>query len=131
MILSSLSSWRLREPASEKGRSSGVRSAISRRTFTHSTLAATALAALPARAGWADASKPANVPAQLGAIGLTGKPVTVAAADIKELRAALRGPLLLAADDAMTARVVSGTPPSITTRRSSCVAPTRRTSCTP
>jgi FAD/FMN-containing dehydrogenase len=48
---------------------------------------------------WADAAKPAAIPAQVNAMGLTGKPVTLAAAEIKELRAALHGTLLLAADD--------------------------------
>ena len=72
---------------------------ISRRTFTHATLAATAFAALPARPLWADASKPATIPVQVDAVGLTGKPVTLAAAEIKELRAALGGRLLLAADE--------------------------------
>ena len=50
--------------------------AISRRTFTNSSLAATALAALPARSLWAEVSKPSTIPAQLDAVGLTGKPVT-------------------------------------------------------
>jgi FAD/FMN-containing dehydrogenase len=98
MILTSFNQG-LRAPATEQRRSSSPAGAISRRSFTHSTLAAGALAALPARLLWADASNPAAIPAQVNAIGLTGKPVTLAAAEIKELRAALRGPLLLAADD--------------------------------
>ncbi|HUI59689.1 MAG TPA: FAD-binding oxidoreductase, partial [Steroidobacteraceae bacterium] len=98
MILTSLNHW-LREPATEQRHYARSGVAISRRAFTHSTLAATALAALPARPLWADTSKPAVIPAQVNAIGLTGKPLTLTAADIKELRAALRGPLLLAADE--------------------------------
>src|SRR5262249_30000276 len=89
----------LREPAPKQRRRTSPGLAISRRTFTQSTLAATALAALPARSLWADTSKPATIPAQVDAVGLTGKPVSLAAADIKDLRAALQGPLLLAADD--------------------------------
>lgn len=97
-MLTRFNPW-LRGYATGRDGNTGPGVAISRRTFTHSTLAATALAALPARALWADAASPAAIPAQLAAIGLTGKPTTLAAAEIKELRAALRGPLLLAADD--------------------------------
>jgi len=98
MILASFGR-RLRQSCCEQAPNARPETAISRRVFTHSTLAATALAALPARPLWADTSRPAAIPAELSAIGLTGKPVTLAAAEIKELRAALRGPLLLAADD--------------------------------
>ncbi len=73
--------------------------ALGRRAFMRSTLAATALAVAPARRVWADASKPAAIPARVDAIGLAGNPVSLAAADIKDLRKALRGPLLLAADE--------------------------------
>jgi FAD/FMN-containing dehydrogenase len=72
---------------------------LDRRAFTRGTLAATAMAALPVGRLWAQAAKPAAIPAQVAAIGLTGKPVSLATADIRELRAALRGPLLLAADE--------------------------------
>jgi FAD/FMN-containing dehydrogenase len=99
MILTSLFNPRLRETASKQRDNADSGIEISRRTFTRSTLAATALAALPARQLWADASKSAVIPAQVGAIGLSGKPVSLAAAEIKELRAALHGPLLLAGDD--------------------------------
>ena len=98
MILTSFNHW-LRESTAGPRHSCSAGSAISRRTFTQSTLAATALATLPAQRLWADASKPAAIPAQVGAIGLGGNPVTLTAAEIKELRAALHGPLLLSADD--------------------------------
>ncbi len=80
------------------GTNKAVRAAVGRRAFVRSTLAATALAAAPARRLWADAAKPAAIPARLDAIGLAGNPVALTAADIRDLRAALRGPLLLAAD---------------------------------
>jgi FAD/FMN-containing dehydrogenase len=72
---------------------------MDRRAFTRGTLAATAMAALPARQLWAQAARAAPVPSQVAAISLGGKPITLAAADIKDLRAAMRGPLLLAADE--------------------------------
>lgn len=73
--------------------------AMNRRTFTRGTLAASAMAALPARQIWAQAASSAAIPAEVAAIGLTGDSVTLAAADIRDLRAALSGALLLAADD--------------------------------
>jgi FAD/FMN-containing dehydrogenase len=98
MFLTAMNSW-LPGAATAQSRNGGPGLAVSRRTFTQSTLAATTLAALPGGTLWADASKPASIPGQLQAIGLAGKPVTLVAADIKDLRAALHGPLLLAADE--------------------------------
>ncbi len=68
----------------------------SRRHFVRSALAATA-AASPAVRLWADAAS-GVVPASLAGITSDGKSVTLAGADIKELRAALKGQLLLAND---------------------------------
>ena len=72
---------------------------LDRRGFMRSTLAATAMAAVPGSRVWADAAKPATVPDQLAAVSLAGKPVSLTSAEIRELRSALRGPLLLAQDD--------------------------------
>jgi FAD/FMN-containing dehydrogenase len=68
---------------------------IGRRGFVGSALAA---ATLPLGPVWADAND-AELPEQLPAIGLDGKPIAIARADIKEFRASLRGQLLLAGND--------------------------------
>ena len=69
---------------------------VSRRGFLGG--AAAMAAALPAAPIWADASTSGAVPANVAAIGLAGKPVTLTASDIKDLRAGLKGELLLAQD---------------------------------
>jgi len=69
---------------------------VSRREFI-SAAAAVAIA-LPAGRVWADASGP-NVPASVGAVGLSGKQVTLTASDIADLRSGLSGQLLLAKDN--------------------------------
>ncbi|HTT44012.1 MAG TPA: FAD-binding oxidoreductase [Steroidobacteraceae bacterium] len=69
---------------------------IGRRQFLG--VAASAAAWLPARTAWADLSGPAAVPAQIAAVSVEGKPVTLTGAEVKELRAALGGKLLLAQD---------------------------------
>lgn len=66
---------------------------IQRRTFVHS-LAAAAATALPAARLWADAVSPTSLSAVTGA----GKPVTLSASDIKDLRAGFHGQVLLAQD---------------------------------
>ncbi len=68
---------------------------VGRRGFVGSALAA---ATLPLGRAWADANA-VELPEQLSAIGLDGKPITIARADIKEFRASLRGQLLLAGND--------------------------------
>jgi FAD/FMN-containing dehydrogenase len=72
--------------------------AIGRRGFLGTTLAATALAATRAGALWADAPQSGAVPEQLAAISGAGTPLTLTAAEIKDFRAGLKGPLLLAQD---------------------------------
>jgi FAD/FMN-containing dehydrogenase len=72
---------------------------MDRRAFTRGTLAAAAMATLPACKPSTQAATMAAIPAQVDAIGLAGTPITLAAADIKELRAAMRGSLLLATDE--------------------------------
>jgi len=69
---------------------------IGRRQFLGA--AASAAALLPARALWADVSASGTVPAQVAAVSGEGKPVTLTAAEVKELRASLKGKLLLAGD---------------------------------
>ena len=69
---------------------------IDRRHFLGA--AGAALAVLPARRLWADALTTGATPDTLVAVGSTGKPVTLSASDIKDLRASLRGQLLLAQD---------------------------------
>jgi len=68
---------------------------VSRREFMGS--AAAAAIALPAGRVWADATA-ANVPISVAAVDLSGKPITLTASDIKDLRAGLSGQLLLAKD---------------------------------
>jgi len=68
---------------------------VGRRGFVGSALAA---ATLPLGRAWADAND-VELPEQLSAIGLDGKSIAIARADIKELRASLRGQLLLAGSD--------------------------------
>jgi len=69
---------------------------IGRRQFL--SVAASAAALLPARALWAEASGSGAVPSQVAAVSGEGKPVTLTAAEVKELRAGLKGKLLLAGD---------------------------------
>jgi FAD/FMN-containing dehydrogenase len=96
LLRTSFDPWRHMRAAASG--SAHATTSIDRRTFTRGTLAATALAALPAGRLWADTVRPAAIPSQVAAVGLTGKPITLAASDIKALRTALRGPLLLAVD---------------------------------
>src|ERR1041384_7182020 len=68
---------------------------VGRRGFVGSALAA---ATLPLGRAWADANA-VELPEQLSAIGLDGKPISIPRADIQEFRASLRGRLLLAGND--------------------------------
>ena len=63
-----------------------------RRKFVQSVAAAAA--ALPASRLWADTASDASV----AAVTLAGKPITLSASDVKDLRGSLRGKLLLAQD---------------------------------
>lgn len=69
---------------------------IARRQFLG--VAATVAALLPARSLWAEVSGSASIPAELAAVSGEGKPITLTGAEVKELRAALKGKLLLAQD---------------------------------
>lgn len=73
-----------------------TRQRIGRRQFLG--VAATAAAILPARALWADVSGSGTVPSEVAAVSGEGKPVALTAAEVKELRAGLKGKLLLARD---------------------------------
>ena len=84
-------------------RSSGGPSVLDRRAFVRSGLAATVLAAAPVGRLWADTATPAAIPAEVAAFGLDGKPLVLKAADIRALRAAFKGPLLLAQDESYDA----------------------------
>src|SRR5262245_60115036 len=79
--------------AKESARSRQYR--VGRRGFVGSGLAVAAT--LPLGRVWADA-KDIELPEQLAAIGLDGKQITIARADVKDFRASLRGKLLLAGD---------------------------------
>src|SRR3954467_2074415 len=68
---------------------------VGRRAFVGSALAA---ATLPLGRAWADANN-VELPDQLAAVGLDGKPISIARADIKDFRASLHGQLLLAGND--------------------------------
>jgi FAD/FMN-containing dehydrogenase len=70
-------------------------SRVGRRGFMGAGLAA---ATLPFGRVWADA-RDIELPEQLAATGLDGKPIAIARADIKDFRASLRGQLLLAGDE--------------------------------
>jgi len=69
---------------------------IGRRQFLG--VAATAAALLPARGLWAEVSGSSAVPSQVVAVSGEGMPVALTAAEVKELRAGLKGKLLLARD---------------------------------
>ncbi len=91
---------------------------IGRRTFTHSTLAAAALAALPMRRTWAQAVKTAAIPAKVDAIGLAGNPVSLPAAGHQgPARGIARPAAAVLRTRVTTRRAASGTPPSTATRR--------------
>ena len=68
----------------------------SRRRFVR-TLGAAA-AAIPTARLWADASSAVAGSATLAAVSSTGKPITLTASDIKDLKGSLKGNLLLARD---------------------------------
>jgi hypothetical protein len=61
-------------------------------------VAASVAALLPARRLWADVAGSGAVPSQVAAVSGEGKPVMLTGAEVKELRAALKGKLLLAQD---------------------------------
>ena len=69
---------------------------IARRQFLGA--AATVAALLPARSLWADVAGSGVIPAEIVAVSADGKSVTLSGADLKELRAGLKGKLLLAQD---------------------------------
>jgi FAD/FMN-containing dehydrogenase len=69
---------------------------IDRRQFLGG--AAAVAAALRARPLWAAASASGAIPDSVTAVGISGKPVTLSAADIRDLRSSLHGELLLAHD---------------------------------
>ena len=66
---------------------------LNRRHFVHSLAAAAA--AVPAARVWADSAPAAATPA----LTIDGKPITLAASDIKDLRKSVRGQVLLARDE--------------------------------
>ncbi len=72
-------------------------SRMGRRQFLGAAAAAAAL--LHARPLWADVPNAKAIPDSLTAVGGSGKPVTLTAADIKDFRASMQGQLLLAQDD--------------------------------
>jgi FAD/FMN-containing dehydrogenase len=79
------------------GSAEGAHMTLDRRHFVRSALAATA-AATPAARLWADTAAPGVIPDSLDAVTGDGKAVTLHRPDIKDLRAALKGQLLLAND---------------------------------
>jgi hypothetical protein len=72
---------------------------IGRRSFVHSTLAAAGGLLVPARILWAQGGSAGVIPASLPAISGSGKPVSLNQADLKDLRASLKGKLLLPQDE--------------------------------
>jgi FAD/FMN-containing dehydrogenase len=71
---------------------------IRRREFVHTVLVAATGALASARPLWAVAARKGGIPSELAARSASGKPISITASDVKALRAALRGPLLLAHD---------------------------------
>jgi hypothetical protein len=71
---------------------------IGRRSFVHSTLTAAAGVLIPAHALWAQGSSPGAIPSSLPAISGSGKAVSLSASDLKDLRAGLKGKLILPQD---------------------------------
>src|SRR5579859_7662630 len=69
---------------------------IGRRQFLGA--AATVAALLPARSLWAEVPGSAVIPSEVAAVSTDGKPVTLTSPEVKELRAGLKGRLLLAQD---------------------------------
>ncbi|HET7841705.1 MAG TPA: FAD-dependent oxidoreductase, partial [Terriglobia bacterium] len=74
----------------------GMPARIGRRQFLGA--AASVAAWLPARTLWAEVAGSSSVPSQVAAVSGDGKPVMLAGTEVKELRAALAGKLLLAQD---------------------------------
>ena len=74
----------------------GVPARFGRRQFLGA--AASIAACLPARTLWADVAGTGAVPSQVAAVSGDGKPVMLTGPEVKELRAALQGKLLLAQD---------------------------------
>ncbi|HTX23843.1 MAG TPA: FAD-binding oxidoreductase [Steroidobacteraceae bacterium] len=71
---------------------------IGRRSFINSAVATATAALLPMRRGWAGGTTPGRIPADVTAVAGTGNPVTVPRSDLEDLRAGLRGQLLLPQD---------------------------------
>ena len=71
---------------------------IGRRSFVNSTLMAAGGLLVPARALWAQVASPGVIPASLPAISGSGKPVSLQQSDLKDLRASLKGRLVLPQD---------------------------------
>lgn len=67
---------------------------VGRRAFVRSTLASV-FPALPASRLWADAASPGAIPDTIAAVSLSGKPISLMAADIQDLHAGLAGQLFL------------------------------------
>jgi FAD/FMN-containing dehydrogenase len=72
---------------------------MDRRFFVNSTLAAAGGVVLPMRALWADSAATGAIPASLPGLSSSGKPVSLTASDLKDLRASLHGRLLLPSDE--------------------------------
>ncbi len=71
---------------------------IGRRGFIGTTLAAATGSLIPAHPLWAFAKTSGAIPSELAARGGSGEPIFLSASEVKDLRASLRGPLLLAHD---------------------------------
>src|SRR3984885_1766530 len=88
-------------------KNSGCTTVSGRRRFLGAALATAGAAAastlLPATRLWADTAGTSTgvgaIPIQLAAVSLTGKPISLSQAEVKELREVLRGRLLLAGDE--------------------------------
>ncbi len=71
---------------------------IGRRSFVNSTLMAAGGLLVPARTLWAQGGSPGDIPASLPAISGSGKPISLKQSELKDLRASLKGKLVLPQD---------------------------------
>ena len=76
---------------------------IGRRSFVRSTLMAAGGLLVPVRSLWAQEGSPGVIPPSLPAISGSGKPLSLSAADLKDLRASLKGKLVLPHDQGYNA----------------------------
>jgi FAD/FMN-containing dehydrogenase len=71
---------------------------IGRRSFIDSAVATVTAGLLPIRQGFSGTTTPGRIPAAVAAVAGTGNPVTLSGSDLEDLRASVRGRVLLPQD---------------------------------